>query len=545
MVVKSKPAPRPKGSESGPELFFGLIGAVGSDLKTTSNQLQEELRAVGYIPVEVRLSHLMSELKGYGHLKRHNDRPEDERIDAHMEAGNSIRKKVDHGDGVIRLGISQVQQYRFENCGLVNQSLPRRAYIFNSLKHPGEVDTLKRIYGDAAFIISTYEPRDVRFKHLVKKISKSRKKEISRKLTKEEKTDYEMKANYLMEKDEKEIGIIFGQNVRDTFPLADLFIADSRHSQVDMSLEEQIRRFVRLVFGARFLTPMVDEYGIFHATAAALRSADLSRQVGAVIATDEGGFIAAGCNEVPKAGGGSVWAGSKHPEKDYRDYKLGEDAAAQLKHEIILEIFEALRIAGWIANSDMLKNKSPEELTSIALYGDDNVEPPVAAFLKDKRVANILEFGRIVHAEMSAISDAARRGQSVLDATLYCTTFPCHMCARHILASGIKRVVYIEPYPKSLAKDLYEKSIRVDGDQKADGDALVLQPFVGVAPRRYLSLFEMLKRKDEKGFVLTEDHIDRVPRSKSGFSVYADVENVYTESLKKHGLVASDAIPAD
>ncbi|MDN3612645.1 hypothetical protein QWZ16_23945 [Vibrio ostreicida] len=26
--------------------------------------------------------------------------------------------------------------------------------------------------------------------------------------------------------------------------------------------------------------------------------------------------------------------------------------------------------------------------------------------------------------------------------------FPCHNCAKHIVASGIKRVVYVEPYPK-------------------------------------------------------------------------------------------------
>ena len=183
VAVNSKPAPRSKDLEPGPELFFGLVGAVGSDLKTTSDKLQKELRAAGYIPVEVRLSHLMSDLNSYRHLSDLHDKPEDERIDAHMEAGNSIRKKIEHGDGVIRLGISWVRQHRLGNCDSEDQPLPRRAYIFNSLKHPDEVNTLKRIYGDAAFIISTYEPRDVRLAHLVNKISRSRKKNISRRLT--------------------------------------------------------------------------------------------------------------------------------------------------------------------------------------------------------------------------------------------------------------------------------------------------------------------------------------------------------------------------
>ena len=50
---------------------------------------------------------------------------------------------------------------------------------------------------------------------------------------------------------------------------------------------------------------------------------------------------------------------------------------------------------------------------------------PDVPVLAGTRVASIIEFGKIVHAEMSAITDAARRGLSVKDATLYCTTFPC------------------------------------------------------------------------------------------------------------------------
>src|SRR5690349_8629760 len=46
-------------------------------------------------------------------------------------------------------------------------------------------------------------------------------------------------------------------------------------------------------------------------------------------------------------------------------------------------------------------------------------------------------------------------------ATLFCTTFPCHMCARLIIASGVKAVVLIEPYPKSKTHDLYSDSVEV------------------------------------------------------------------------------------
>ncbi len=61
----------------------------------------------------------------------------------------------------------------------------------------------------------------------------------------------------------------------------------------------------------------------------------------------------------------------------------------------------------------------------------------------------LTEYGRPVHAEMSALMSCAKNGISVDGATLYCSTFPCHNYAKHIISAGIKRIVYIEPYPKS------------------------------------------------------------------------------------------------
>ncbi len=63
----------------------------------------------------------------------------------------------------------------------------------------------------------------------------------------------------------------------------------------------------------------------------------------------------------------------------------------------------------------------------------------------DAQIMDIIEFGRMIHAEMSALTDAARLGRSTKDATLYCTTYPCHLCAKHIVAAGIMRVVFLLP----------------------------------------------------------------------------------------------------
>lgn len=55
---------------------------------------------------------------------------------------------------------------------------------------------------------------------------------------------------------------------------------------------------------------------------------------------------------------------------------------------------------------------------------------------------------RTVHAEAGAISYAAREGIPTEGATLYCTHSPCVDCAKLIVNSGIKRVVYINEYRK-------------------------------------------------------------------------------------------------
>src|SRR3984893_10231227 len=142
---------------------------------------------------------------------------------------------------------------------------------------------------------------------------------------------------------------------------------------------------------------------------------------------------------------------------------------------------------GWSKRKlNSLKNRAQEPLFSDATALDGTA------------AANLLEFGRRVHAEMAAICDAAMRGVRVRDGTLYCTTFPCHMCARLVIAAGISRVVYIEPYPKSRAKKLYKRAIQVDHDRAADDDAVRFEAFVGIAPTPFLDLFDMASRKDDQ-----------------------------------------------
>ena len=130
------------------------------------------------------------------------------------------------------------------------------------------------------------------------------------------------------------------------------------------------------------------------------------------------------------------------------------------------------------------------------------------------------------------ICDAAMRGVPVSGGTLYCTTFPCHMCARHIIAAGIHRVVYIEPYPKSRAKRLYKRAIQVDEDRDADTDAVQFEAFVGVAPSRFIDIFDMVERKDRQGYSLNPVAASNAsPKAVKLGALVADLESSYLASV--------------
>ena len=63
-----------------------------------------------------------------------------------------------------------------------------------------------------------------------------------------------------------------------------------------------------------------------------------------------------------------------------------------------------------------------------------------------------------IHAEQNAIIQAAKIGVSIQDATLYCTHQPCSVCAKMIVNSGIRRVVYEQGYPDDFALAFFKET---------------------------------------------------------------------------------------
>jgi cytidine deaminase len=451
-----------------PEILIGLVGAVGTDLYLVAELTTAIVRGFGYRVEEVvSLSGLLNDIRREEPLPKG---PRETYIDSRMTAGNELRRQLKHGDALAQLAIAEIMRRRRilqDGLDLAHDQPPESvAYVLRSLKHQDEIALLREIYRERFLCISAHAPRDERIKRLAGDIAESH--------GSTDRHDWDAEATRLAQRDEAEENDDYGQDVRGTFPKADFFI-DASHRAV---ANEQLERCLRAWFGEPFASPTPEEFGMFHAHAAGVRSADLSRQVGAAIAIG-GDVIAVGSNEVPAFGGGAYWTGQ---EGDARDFMLGQDANARVRAAAIEEVRNALNAAGWL-RADRAKRPAEE----------------FAAALEDTRIDQLTEFGRAVHAEMSAILDAARRGQSVKDATLYCTTFPCHNCAKHIVGAGLKEVVYIAPYPKSMAEDLHPDTIAIDPSDPPT-DRVVFRPFVGVAPLSYLPLFEQVgKRKTPDG----------------------------------------------
>lgn len=455
-----------------PDLYIGLVGAAGTDLKAVREELRGQLSIMGYTIEHIKVSELIREV-----IEIPLATDEYARMKNLMAAGDALRQSSKNGDGVASLVISKIRSLRGQGHFKGNT-----AYIIDSLKNPNEIDLLDKVYGRNFYTMSVYLSRDERLRNLRNKIAKDRHEPPGKR--------HETYASELILDDEKGIGD-HSQNVRDTFPKADYF------TNARADLGSQAKRFVELVFGEPFTTPTNDEYLMFLAKAAGYRSNDLSRQVGAVVVDSKGYIAATGCNEVPYPGGGIFYEGRKGGPGDNRDFTKQLDPNYIEIQRSLIELVGVLKEAGYV-NDD-----SPDAKIVEALMQGHHKE-----LVSNTRIRNLIEFGRIVHAEMNCICEAAASGRPVRGGTLYCTTFPCHVCARHIIASGIREVVYIEPYPKSMTGQLYTDEIRFAHEAAADENRehfehVTFRPFHGTSPTLFQRVFRYRPRKNRYGTIAT------------------------------------------
>lgn len=140
-------------------------------------------------------------------------------------------------------------------------------------------------------------------------------------------------------------------------------------------------------------------------------------------------------------------------------------------------------------------------------------------------VKALIEFSRSIHAEMEAILSVAREGKhSLVGATLFTNTYPCHNCARHIVAAGIKEVVYIRPYKKSLALQLHSDAIT---EIPEEGGKVLFRQFDGVSPSVYFKIFLTPRERKSHGELVKNSRSSALPV----FRVPLDAKREYEDKV--------------
>jgi deoxycytidylate deaminase len=488
------------------ELVFGFVYAVGTDADPVIRVLKNYLKQYGYRSEEFRVSQKLETLdlgisfKGISEFQRMN---------ALMDAGNKTCESAADNRMLAVMAINDIASRRLEDEQKRPMAMERTANLIRSLKRPEEVQLLRQVYRPGFFLIGIADDDDSQRAYLTKELG----------LTDEE-------AEMLIQRDQDE-NPIYGQRTRKTFYLADVFV--QRRGD---AYKKQLERFLDLIFGHPFKTPTREEHAMFMAYASAARSAQLGRQVGAAIATQEGDVIAVGMNEVPSQHGGPYWEGD--PEDDRDHIKRGDSNTLYRKRIVesvvnklngkMLTDADTLPIIKRVL-ADSMQETSPDEIERLAT---EQIEKNRMSFTCIEEVAkcvdtselrDITEYGRAVHGEMDATLTCARLGVSTHGKNLFVTTFPCHNCTRHIISSGIKKVYYIEPYPKSKARDLHSDAICFDEREAKRTGKIPFLPFVGIGPRRYLDLFSLelssgrvVERKNDDGSPSIEVRTMRPPR---------------------------------
>lgn len=470
------------------ELVLAFAGPVGCGITQVITEAKLALESAGYEVHVIKLSKIIETaiLKGAISLEEDEYKKFSQNVRRYFrlqDGGNKLRLisssyLAEHAieEIVVRRGHQRSRSQG--STGDIQEYVPTRiAYLIDQIKHQDEVTLLRVVYRKLFHLIGVISVADKRRARLLT-IEKAAPSEISELMERDRRQDQDN-----------------GQQLDKALKLADFYT--STDAGTTSALQRKLKRFVGLLHGENGISPTTQEYGMYAAYSAGLKSACLSRQVGASISDLTGKIVSTGCNDVPKYRGGLYTAedGTSDRRCVHREEQVCFNDREKLSHKADIRLaLEELTAVG-------------DDGTINRLIPDSRVDEVLATVFKASHIDDLTEFSRAVHAEMDAIISLARTGTpGIVGAKLFTTTFPCHSCARHIVAAGISKVYYIEPYEKSLAQKLHADAIEFDTEDDEEekvghnarplGNQVKFIHFEGVTPRQYLNFFQMTKRKD-------------------------------------------------
>lgn len=471
------------------EIVFALCGPIGTPIHSVAEVLNRLLdEEYNYKPTIIRLSNFIEKKKKI----KSNLSPFD-RYQSLINAGNELRNETCNSI-LAELGIADISIERNRALKEGEKFQPQRvSHIFDSIKNQAELDILRMVYGRLLVTIGVFSSIGDRLKCL---------HEIGIK---------DSKIHELIDRDSGE-EFSHGQNVQKIFPQVDFFVNGGLGDRPEF--EKKLKRVLDLVTKRRIITPTVEETGMYTAYSAALNSACLSRQVGAALMDKTGSLLSVGWNDVPKFDGGVYMENDPDP-LDKRCFNKGDGICFNDREKESI----ANEILGKLVDNNIILEEKKDKAKSI--------------LKRDNRIRDLIEFSRSVHAEMLAIINAGRlgSGKMIAGGKLFVTTFPCHVCARHIVSAGIQEVHFIEPYRKSLALNLHDDAIT---EEKGMKDKVQFLAFEGVGPGRYRDFFIIgsTPRKNNGKMIVNPPRITKF-RSETSLESFPTLEAFVTDRLRE------------
>ena len=347
--------------------------------------------------------------------------------------------------------------------------------ILDGIRNTGELEALRQ--GPNFYLFSVQADMDKRQERLVgtERCPDEKSFEVADKRDQEEKP-------------------LFGQQVRKCNDLADVIVINDK--SISKEAEGKRREYIEDKLYKPFVSliervaageavydvrPSDREALMTAAYCESRRSSCLKRKVGAIIARTNGEIISAAHNDVPE--GTAPCLDDDRYLWCARDV-IQEHAAQQIKH------------CPNCGNAIKLAVTCPMCSTEITSYTkrcpNCKYDPEIryacekcgidvfAQFLPGHTpgAGKLLDMCMSLHAEENAILNLVKQGlRTPPDAVIYTTTFPCNLCAKKIVAAGIKKVVYAEPYPMEESRTLFIK------------EHVAVERFEGVKNTAYFRLY--------------------------------------------------------
>lgn len=391
-----------------------------------------------------------------------------------QDLGNELRtKKLDI---LAEKTLERIKKDAGDNPQLYNKDT---IILLDGIRNDGEVRFFRQF--PHFYLISVHASRETRKGRLVGDSPQHRFKN-------------EKQFDIANKRDESE-DVTYGQQVSRCNYLADIIIDNERaisiaaEAEVSSYIHSIIEKYIKPIQAvhqreepAADRPPSIDETLMTMAYCISKKSSCLKRKVGTVIAYVESfeklrgkdpredshiqfQVLSAGYNDVPLGTIACVFTSYK---KCYRDY-LKEEQAKKIR-------------CCWNCGENIPKNilcpycekkNNPVRTTTckkcgatLPTYKCAKCKTNVFEILiagKEPSQSKFLDMCRSLHAEETAIISLAginKAGKGEL--VLYTTTYPCNLCANKIVAAGIKRVIFAEPYTiKEAEKILGDAEVRV------------------------------------------------------------------------------------